>query len=105
MASMVVEAIAVIKKNSKNNNTKGCAKVTGEVTAAHPFCDMLLSVGKGIAMGNASEKVKAIAADICKSVADDGINFCHDRLFFFLYLSGKKVIYKIFIYVLTFNYC
>ena len=45
----------------------------GEVTAAHPFCDMLLSVGKGIAMGNASEKVKAIAADICKSVADDGI--------------------------------
>ena len=24
-------------------------------------------------MGNASEKVKAIAADICKSVADDGI--------------------------------
>lgn len=37
------------------------------------FCDMLLSVGKGIAMGNASEKVKDIASDICKSVADDGI--------------------------------
>ena len=73
VVSMDVEATAVIKKNSKNNNTKGCAKVTGEVTAAHPFCDMLLSVGKGIAMGNASEKVKAIAADICKSVADDGI--------------------------------
>ena len=35
--SMDVEAIAVIKKNSKNNNTKGCAKVTGEVTVAHPF--------------------------------------------------------------------
>ena len=103
MVSMDAEATAVIKKNSKNNNTKGCAKVTGEVTAAHPFCDMLLSVGKGIAMGNASEKVKAIAADICKSVADDGINFCHDRLFFFSIHLGK-VIYKIFIYVLTFNY-
>ena len=87
---MDVEAIAVIKKNSKNNNTKGCAKVMGEVTAAHPFCDMLLSVGKGIAMGNASEKVKAIAADICKSVADDGINFCHDRLFFFSIHLGKS---------------
>ena len=35
--------------------------------------DMLQSVGKGIAMGNASEKVKAIATDICKSVEDDGI--------------------------------
>lgn len=42
MASMDVEATAVIKKNSKNNNIKGCVKVTGEVTAAHPFCDMLL---------------------------------------------------------------
>ena len=27
MASMDVEATAVIKKNSKNNNTKGCVKV------------------------------------------------------------------------------
>ena len=35
--------------------------------------DMLLSVGKGIAMGNAAEKVKEIAADICESVTDDGI--------------------------------
>ena len=26
MASMDVEAIAVIKKNSKNNNTQGCTK-------------------------------------------------------------------------------
>ena len=38
VASMDVEATAVIKKNSKNNNTKGCVKVTGEVTVAHPFC-------------------------------------------------------------------
>ena len=35
--------------------------------------DMLLSVGKGIAMGNAAEKVKAIANDICGSVTEDGI--------------------------------
>ena len=75
MASMVVEAIAVIKKNSKNNKYERMCQGNGEVTAAHPFCDMLLSVGKGIAMGNASEKVKAIAADICKSVADDGIYY------------------------------
>ena len=37
VASMDVEATAVIKKNSKNNNIKGCVKVTGEVTVAHPF--------------------------------------------------------------------
>ena len=35
--------------------------------------EMLLSVGKGIAMGNAAEKVKAIANDICGSVTEDGI--------------------------------
>ena len=38
VVSTDAEAIAVIKKNSKNNNTKGCAKVMGEVTVAHPFC-------------------------------------------------------------------
>ena len=45
--------------------------------------DMLLSVGKGIAMGNASEKVKEIAADICESVTDDGIYY---------YLKSQKLI-------------
>ena len=34
---------------------------------------MLLSVGTGVAMGNASEKVKAIADDVCEDVTDDGI--------------------------------
>ena len=45
--------------------------------------DMLLSVGKGIAMGNASEKVKEIATDICESVTDDGIYY---------YLKSQKII-------------
>ena len=45
--------------------------------------DMLLSVGKGIAMGNAAEKVKEIAADICESVTDDGIYY---------YLKSQKLI-------------
>ena len=45
--------------------------------------DMLLSVGKGIAMGNAAEKVKEIATDICKSVTDDGIYY---------YLKSQKLI-------------
>lgn len=45
--------------------------------------EMLLSVGKGIAMGNASEKVKAVAFDTCESVADDGI---------YHYLKSKNII-------------
>ena len=45
--------------------------------------DMLLSVGKGIAKGNAAEKVKEIAADICESVTDDGIYY---------YLKSQKLI-------------
>ena len=32
VVSMDVEAIAVIKKNSKNNNTKGCVKVMQELS-------------------------------------------------------------------------
>ncbi len=32
VVSMDVEAIAVIKKNSKNNNTKGCVKVMKELS-------------------------------------------------------------------------
>jgi len=39
--------------------------------------DMLKNVGFGIAMGNASEQLKAIAYDICGSVTDDGIyHYC-----------------------------
>ena len=45
--------------------------------------DMLLSVGKGVAMGNAAEKVKEIATDICESVTDDGIYY---------YLKSQKLI-------------
>lgn len=32
IVSMDVEAIAVIKKNSKNNNTKGCIRVMEELS-------------------------------------------------------------------------
>ena len=32
VVSMDVETIAVIKKNSKNNNTKGCVKVMEELS-------------------------------------------------------------------------
>ena len=35
--------------------------------------EMLQTVGTGVAMGNASDKVKAIADDICGDVADDGV--------------------------------
>lgn len=39
--------------------------------------DMLEFVGTGVAMGNASEKVKAVADDVCRAVADDGIyHYC-----------------------------
>ena len=37
VVSMDVEATAVIKKNSKNNNIKGCVKATEEVILTHPF--------------------------------------------------------------------
>ena len=32
VVSMGVEAIAVIKKNNKNNNTKGCVRVMEELS-------------------------------------------------------------------------
>ena len=32
VVSMAVEAIAVIKKNSKNNNPKGCVRVMEELS-------------------------------------------------------------------------
>lgn len=39
----------------------------------HNDIEMLQAVGKGIAMGNAAPKVKAVAGDICAPVWDDGI--------------------------------
>lgn len=35
--------------------------------------EMLETVGHGIAMGNATQDVKAVANEICGSVQDDGI--------------------------------
>ncbi len=48
MESMDAEAIAVIKKNSKNNNIKRCVKVTGEVTVAHPFVKCCYQLEEGL---------------------------------------------------------
>ena len=45
--------------------------------------DMLQAVGTGVAMGNAAEKVKAVADEVCGSVDEDGI---------FHYLKGKMFI-------------
>lgn len=39
--------------------------------------EMLLSVGTGVAMGNASPQLKDVADEICKDVAEDGIyDYC-----------------------------
>lgn len=39
--------------------------------------EMLQTVGKGVAMGNAPAALKAIADDVCDSVSEDGIyNYC-----------------------------
>lgn len=39
--------------------------------------DMLLAVGTGVAMGNASAKLKEVADDVCGHVAEDGIyHYC-----------------------------
>ena len=39
--------------------------------------EMLLSVGTGVAMGNASPQLKEVADEICKDVAEDGIyDYC-----------------------------
>ena len=35
--------------------------------------DMLLAAGIGVAMGNASDKVKAAADEVCGSVEEDGV--------------------------------
>lgn len=45
--------------------------------------DMLQAVGTGVAMGNATDNVKAAANEVCGSVDEDGI---------FHYLKGKKLI-------------
>ena len=42
--------------------------------------EMFKNVGYGIAMGNASEQLKAIAYDICGSVSNDGIyHYCVEQ--------------------------
>lgn len=42
--------------------------------------EMLEAVGTGVAMGNATDNVKAIADDICLSVAEDGVyHYCLDH--------------------------
>ena len=39
--------------------------------------EMLQAVGHGVAMGNASERLKALASDICGPVAQDGVyHYC-----------------------------
>lgn len=39
--------------------------------------EMLQAVGTGVAMGNAAEDLKAIADDVCKDVAEDGVyHYC-----------------------------
>lgn len=39
--------------------------------------EMLRAVGRGVAMGNASERLKAAADDICAGVAEDGVyHYC-----------------------------
>ena len=45
--------------------------------------DMLQVVGTGVAMGNATDNVKAAANEVCGSVEEDGI---------FHYLKGKRLI-------------
>ena len=42
--------------------------------------EMLQAVGIGVAMGNATDNVKAAADDLCGNVADDGIYYyCKDH--------------------------
>ena len=41
---------------------------------------MLEAVGTGVAMGNATDDVKAVAAAICGHVAEDGIyHYCKEQ--------------------------
>lgn len=42
--------------------------------------EMLRSVGTGVAMANASDDLKAVADEICKDVAEDGIyHYCLEK--------------------------
>lgn len=42
--------------------------------------EMLEAVGTGVAMGNASDRLKAIADDICRHVAEDGVyHYCAEH--------------------------
>lgn len=42
--------------------------------------EMFEAVGNAVAMGNASEKLKEIATDICGHVAEEGVyNYCVDH--------------------------
>lgn len=42
--------------------------------------EMLKAVGKGIAMKNASSELKAVAADVCDDVANDGVySYCREH--------------------------
>lgn len=42
--------------------------------------EMLQAVGTGVAMGNASAQLKAVAADICGHVAEDGVyHYCLEK--------------------------
>jgi len=44
---------------------------------SHNDLEMLQAVGTGVAMGNASQQVKAVADDVCGPVAEDGIyHYC-----------------------------
>ena len=46
----------------------------------HNDLEMLQAVGTGIAMGNATEALKAIADDVCLSVSQDGIyHYCLEK--------------------------
>ncbi len=47
---------------------------------SHNDIDMLQTVGTGVAMGNATEQLKAVADEICRPVWDDGIyRYCLDH--------------------------
>jgi hydroxymethylpyrimidine pyrophosphatase-like HAD family hydrolase len=46
----------------------------------HNDLEMISAVGCGVAMGNATQALKDIAADVCKPVSEDGIyHYCRAR--------------------------
>ena len=57
--------------------TKGQAMAFGD---ANNDLEMLQAVGTGVAMGNASQELKAVAACVCRSCAEDGIYwYCKEQ--------------------------